>query len=56
MFDFNTTILLSLIDVHFRERDEYKVFRTLVDSIPGLEERLVSADELIIIAELVSIL
>lgn len=43
------------IDIAFRERHEYKIFRALVDSIPGLEERLVSADELINIAELVRI-
>lgn len=42
--------------MHHRERREYKVFRTLVDSVPGLEERLVLADELINIAELVRIL
>lgn len=53
MFDF---LKAALIDVHLRERREYKVFRALVDSIPGLEERLVSADELIIIAELVRVL
>lgn len=53
MFVFKQT---TPTDVHSRERREYKVFRSLIDSVHGLEERLVSADELILVAELVRIL
>lgn len=43
-------------EIDHRERHEYKVFEALLDSIPGLQERITSSDdEVIIVAELVSL-
>jgi hypothetical protein len=42
----------------FRERQEHKIFKELLNGVPGLEERLMtgSGDEVGIVAELVSFL
>lgn len=38
-----------------REQREYKIFEVLLDSVPGLQDRITSSDdEVIIVAELVS--
>ena len=44
------------LTLQYRERHEHKIFLTLLKSVPGLEERLVtgSDDEAGIVAELVS--
>lgn len=43
-------------DVIGRDRREYKIFRVLLDLIPGLEERITSSDdEVAIVGELVSL-
>lgn len=44
-----------VLTVMYREKREYMVYRKLIETVPGLEDRLVSSpDDLSIIAEQVS--
>jgi hypothetical protein len=46
---------LTILPLNFRERREHRVFRTLLNMVPGLEERLVQGteEEVRMIADLV---
>lgn len=44
-----------ILNIIYREKREYAVYRKLIETVPGLEDRLVSSpDDLSIIAEQVS--
>lgn len=54
-FNLDCSLLHELTAFDHRERREHKVFLSLLNSIAGLQERIMSSeDEITIVAELVS--